>query len=230
MDGLKSAEAEIKRRLSPKVQTRTLDPPPVEEEDHRPVSGPAEEDDWASDNSDTRASRPTKPKSLGGKPTFSFKRKGSAKTRKYVRPSTADSPTLSREHSTTRGDRSSTPSPHRHGFGRYGGTGIPVSRTASWDVGSPYYNPRSPSVHTDSRRGSVRNLRIESLRSAGMPGSPRELSPARSVRFADSHPPRPPLSMQDTSTSSPSHSRFADREEDSSRNGKVAFELPSDKH
>ena len=229
MDGLKSAEAEIKRRLSPKVHSRTLDPPqPVPEEIHRSASGTVEEDDWASDNSDTRASRPTKPKSLGGKSAFSFKRKGSAKGKKYVRPSTAPTPTESREHSKARGDRSATPSPHR--YGRFGGSGIPVSRTASWDVGSPYYHPRSPSMQPDSRRGSVRNLRIESLRTAGIPGSPRELSPARSVRFADSHPPRTPLPIQDSSTPTPSQSRFADKEEDTSRSGKVAFELPSDKH
>ena len=188
MDGLKSAEEEIKRRLSPKIRNLALDLPPP---------GADEEDDWASDASDTRASRPTVPKSLGGKPAFSFKGKGSAKTKKHIRPSTADSPTFSREHSEVRGD---TPSPHRHGR-RPGGSGLPVSRTATWEAGSPYYHPRSPSVHPDSRRGSVKNLRIESLRSAGMPGSPRELSPARSVRFVDSHPPRTPLPIQDTSAS-----------------------------
>ena len=229
MDGLKSVEEEIKQRLSPKVHNRSFDPSQaVAEETDQPTPEPVEADGWGSDNSDTRASRPTKPKSLGGKATLPFKRKGSMKARKHVRPSTADSPNDSREPSKTRGDRSSTPSPHR--YGRFGGTGIPVSRTASWDVGSPYYNPRSTSTHPDSRRGSVRNLRIESLRTAGMPGSPRELSPARSVRFVDSHSPRSPLPTQDTPVSSPLQSRSADKEEDPSRNSKVAFELPSDKH
>ena len=224
VDGIKSAEVEIKQRLSPKIHNRTLDPESVVEEAHQLTSEPAE-DDWASDNSDTRASRPTTTKSLGGKVALPFKRKGSAKKKKYIRPSTVETPNISREHSKVRDDRSSTPSPHRYGIHR--GTGIPVSRTASWDVGSPYYNPRAPSVHPDSRRGSIRNLRIESLRTAGIPGSPRELSPARSVRFADPHPPRTPLSIQDTSML---QSGPGDGDEDSPRTGKVAFELPSDKH
>ena len=217
IDGLKSAEEEIKRRLSPKAHNLTLDLPQHTGDDQ------VEDDGWASDKSDTRASRPTVPKSLGGKSTFSFKRKGSARTKKHIRPSTAGSPNYSREHSQVRGD---TPSPHRHS--RPGGSGLPVSRTATWESGSPYYHhPRSPSIHPDSRRGSVRNLRIESLRSAGMPGSPRELSPARSVRFADSHPPRTPLPMQDMSASASSQPRSGDREgEDSPRHSRVAF----DKH
>jgi hypothetical protein len=225
VDGLKSAEVEVKRRLSPKMHSRTLESPrPAVEEIPR---SPAEsvEDGWASDNSDTRASRPTKTKSLGKKTVLPFRRDGSKKVKKYIRPSTAETPNISREHSRTRGDRSSTPSPQR--YGRYRGSGIPVSRTASWDLVSAF-NPRSTSVHGDSRRGSVRNLRIESLRTAGMPGSPRELSPARSVRFADEHPPRTPL--QDISTAGPSQYGQMDKEEDSPRNGKVAFELPNDKH
>lgn len=213
--GLKSAEVEIKRRLSPSTPNRTLDPHQVAEGSRRPT-----EDDWESDDSETRASRPTNTKSLGGKATLPFKRKGYAK-KKHIRPSTVETPNISREPSRARGDRSSTPSPHRYGRG----TGIPVSRTTSWDVGSPYYNPRPSPSHPDSRRGSIRNLRIESLRSSGIPGSPRELSPARSVRFADSLPPRTPLPTQD-----PSHSGQGDREDDSPRTGKVAFELPSDKH
>ena len=227
MEDLRSAEEEIKRRLSPKAHTRTIGPPQqVAGGIHRSASDQVEEDGWASDKSDTRASRPTVPKSLGGKPTFSFKRNGSAKTKKHIRPSTPGSPSHSREHSEVRGD---TPSPHRHS--RLGGSGLPVSRTATWEAGSPYYHPRSPSIHPDSRRGSVRNLRIESLRSAGLPGSPRELSPARSVRFADSHPPRTPLPMSDMPVSASSQPRSGDREEeDSPRHSKVAFELPSDKH
>lgn len=64
-----------------------------------------------------------------------------------------------------------------------------------------------------------------------MPGSPRELSPARSVRFVDSHPPRTPLPMPDTATSGSSQLRPGDKEEDDlPKNGKVAFELPGDKH
>jgi len=224
-DGLKSAEVEIKRRLSPRMHSNTLDPPqPVAEEIHRSTSEPVGEDGWASDNSDTRAPRPTKPKLLGGKTAHSFKRKGSTKTKKHPRPSSGLNESRG-EHSKALGDRSSTPSPYRHG-----GTGIPVSRTVSWDVGSPYHRSRPPSLHTDSRRGSVKNLRIESLRTAGMPGSPRELSPARSVRFADSHPPRTALPMQDPSTATTSQSGPGDRDEDSSRIGKVAFELPGDKH
>lgn len=223
MGGLKSAEEEIKRRLSPKARNLTLDlPPQTADEIQRSASDQVEEDGWASDASDRRASRPTVPKSLGGKSGFSFKRKGTAKTKKHVRPSTAGSPNYSREHSQVRGD---TPSPHRHS--RPGGSGLPVSRTATWEGGSTYYHPRSPSIHPDSRRGSVRNLRIESLRSAGMPGSPRELSPARSVRFADSHPPRTPLPMQEISVSASSQPRYGDREgEDSPRQSRVAF----DKH
>jgi hypothetical protein len=209
--GLKSAELEIKQRLSPSSHDPALDSQPAAEA----------EGDWESDNSETRASRPTNTKSLAGKATLPFKRRGSAK-KKHIRPSTAETPNVSPEHSRARGDRSSTPSPHRYGLRR--GTGIPVSRTTSWDVGSPYYNPRPSSSHPDSRRGSVRNLRIESLRSAGMPGSPRELSPARSVRFADSHPPRTPLPIQDMSQLGQ-----VDREDDFVRTGKVAFELPTDK-
>lgn len=214
--GLKSAEAEIKRHLSPKIHNRALDSPqqPAEEM-HRPISEPAE-DGSASDNSETRASRPTNTKSLGGKATLSFKRKGSAKKR--IQPSTVESPNISREQSRARGDRSPTPSPPR--YGRRGGTGIPVSRTTSWDIGS---------MHTDSRRGSIRNLRIESLRTTGMPGSPRELSPARSVRFVDTHLPRTPLPV-DISAATTSQLVHEDREEDSSRTGKVAFDLPRDKH
>lgn len=211
--GLKSAEVEIKRHLSPKTHDRTLDPQTQPE--------PAE-DGWESDNSETRASRSTNTKSLGGKATLPFKRKGSAK-KKYIRPSPAETPNISREHSRVPDDRSSTPSPHR--YTRRGGTGIPVSRTTSWDVGSPYYNPRPSTSHPDSRRGSIRNLRIESLRSAGMPGSPRELSPARSVRFVDSHPPRTSLPMQDTSQSGQ-----AGGGDDSLRTGKAAFESLTDKH
>ena len=227
-DDLKSAEVEIKRHFGPNIHSRALDPlQPAVEEMHRSTSEPVE-DDWASDDNDTRASRPTNTKSLHGKAALSFKRKGSAKKKKNVRPSTFETPNISREHSRVRGTRSSTPSPHRYGL--QGGTGIPVSRTTSWDIGSPYYNPRPTSAQTDSRRGSIRNLRIESLRSTGMPGSPRELSPARSVRFADSHPPRMPLSMQDTSVATTSQSKPGDGDEDSPRTGKVAFELPSDKH
>ena len=226
-DGLKSAEVEIKRRLSPKMHNRILDPQSVVEETHQLTSEPAE-DDWASDNSDTRASRPTKTKSLGGKATLPFTRKGSAKKKKYIRPSTVETPDISREHSKVRDDRSPTPSPHR--YGRHRGTGIPVSRTTSWDVSSPYYDPRPSSMLPDSRRGSIRNLRIDSLRTGGMPGSPRELSPARSVRFADSHPPRASLPIHDTSAASTSQLGPGDREEDSSRTGKVAFGLPSDRH
>ena len=218
VDGLKSAEAEIKRHLSPKTDNRTLDPPPVVEETHQLASGPAE-DDWESDTSDPRASRPTGTKSLGGKAILPFKRKGSAKKKKHIRASTAETPNISREHSRVGDDRSSTPSPQRYSQHRM--TGVPVSRTTSWDVGSPYYNPRPSFAQTDSRRGSVRNLRIESLRTAGIPGSPRELSPARSVRFADSHLPR---------TASTLHLGSGDGEEDPPRAGKVAFELPSDKH
>jgi len=228
MDGLKSAEMEVKRHLSPKVHRRTPDPSQqIVEEIRRSTSEPAEEDDWASDNSETRASRPTTTKSLGAKTALPFIRKGSSKKKKKnIRPSTA--PNISREHSKVRDDRSSTPSPHR--FGPLGGSGIPVSRTTSWDVGSRYHHSRSGSMHPDSRRGSVRNLRIESLRTAGMPGSPRELSPARSVRFADSHPPRTPLPIQDMSMATTSQSGPADKEEDYfSRNSKVAFELPTDK-
>lgn len=226
-DDLKSAEVEIKRRLSPKQHNRARDPlQPAVEEMHQSTSEPVE-GDWASDDSDTRASRPTNTKSLHGKATFPFKHKESAKKRKHVRPSTVETPNISREHSRVRGDRSSTPSPHRHGPR---GTGIPVLRTTSWDVGSLYYHPRPTSAQTDSRRGSIRNLRIDSLRTAGMPGSPRELSPARSVRFADSHPPRLPLPMQDTSVATTSQSRPGEGDEDSPRTGKVAFELPSDKH
>jgi len=206
MGDLKSAEEEIKRRLSPKIRNLALNLPPP---------GADEEDDWGSDTSDTRASRPTVPKSLGGKPAISFKGKGSAKTKKHVRPSTAGSPNYSREPSEVRGD-----SPHRHS--RPGGSGLSVSRTATWEAGSPYYHPRSPSLHPDSRRGSVRNLRIESLRSAGLPGSPRELSPARSVRFVDSHPPRTPLPIQDMSAST--SSRPGGREgDDSPRHSKIAL-------
>lgn len=227
VDGLKSAEVEIKRHLSPKTHDRTLGPPHLAvEEIHRSTSEPIE-DSQASDNIDTRASRSTNTKSLGGKATLPFKHKGSAKKKKYIQPSTAETLNISREQSKVREDRSSTPSPHRHS--RHGGTGVPVLRTTSWDVGSPYYHPRSSSIHTDSRIGSVRNLRIESLRTAGMPGSPRELSPARSVRFADSHPPRQPLPMQDTSAATTLQSGPADREEDSSRIGRVAFELPNGK-
>jgi hypothetical protein len=231
---IKSAEVEIKRHFSPNMQTRTLDPQQVAEEAHPSTSEPVEEEDWASDASDTRASRPTKTKSLSGKAVLPFRRKGSVKAKKYVRPSTASTPNQSREPSQVRGNRSPTPSPPR--YGKYG-TGIPVSRTASWDVGSPYYHPRSSSIHTDSRRGSVRNLRIESLRTAGMPGTPRELSPARSVRFVDSPPPRTPLPVHDTSAPGPSQlghggsgGGSGDKEDDSPRNGKVAFELPSAKH
>ena len=210
MEGLKSAEEEIKRRLSPKIRNLALD---------LPQPGVDEEDGWASDTSDTRASRPTVPKSLGGKSAVPSKGKGSAKTKKHIRPSTAGSPSYSREHSEVRGD---TPSPHRHS--RPGGSGLPISRTATWEAGSPYYHPRSPSIHPDSRRGSVRNLRIESLRSAGMPGSPRELSPARSVRFADSHPPRTPLPVQDLSASTSSQPRPGGREgDDSPRHSKIAL-------
>lgn len=226
MDGLKSAEEEIKRRLSPKIHGRALDPPqPAQEEIRRSISEPVEEDGWASDNSDTRAPRSKNTKSLGGKATLSFKRKGSAK-KKHIRPSAVETPNISREPSKVRGDRSSTPSPHR--YSRFGGTGISVSRTTSWDVGSPYHHSRPPSMHADSRRGSVRNLRIDSLRTAGIPGSPRELSPARSVRFADSHLSRTPL--HDTSVATTSHLGPGNREEDSTRIGKVAFELPSDRH
>ena len=210
MEGLKSAEEEIKRRLSPKIRNLALD---------LPQPGADEEDGWASDTSDTRASRPTVPKSLGGKSAVSSKGKGSAKTKKHIRPSTAGSPSYSREHSEVRGD---TPSPHRHS--RPGGSGLPISRTATWEAGSTYYHPRSPSIYPDSRRGSVRNLRIESLRSAGMPGSPRELSPARSVRFADSHPPRTPLPVQDLSASTSSQPRPGGREgDDSPRHSKIAL-------
>lgn len=222
IDGLKSAEVDIKRRLSPKSHHRTLDPQSTAEGSHQPIQAVPAEDDWESDNSETRASRPTNTKSLSGKATLPFKRKGSAK-KKHIRPSTAETPNISREHSRARDDRSSTPSPHR--YSRRGATGIPVSRTTSWDVGSPYFNPRPSSSHPDSRRGSIRNLRIESLRSGGVPGSPRELSPARSVRFVDSHPPRTPLPIQDTSQSG-----LAGGEDDSLRTGKVAFDLPSDKH
>ena len=225
-DDLKSAEVEIKRRLSPRMHGHTLDPPqPVAEEIHRSTSEPAGEDGWASDNSDTRTSRPTKPKLLGGKTAHSFKRKGSTRAKKYLRPST-DQTESRGEHSKALNDRSSTPSPYRHG--PRGGTGISMSRTTSWDVNSPHHHSRPPSLHTDSRKGSVRNLRIESLRTAGIPGSPRELSPARSVRFADSHPPRTSLPIQDTSAAVTSQSGSGDKEEDTSRTGKVAFELPSD--
>ena len=225
IDDLKSAEEEIKRRLSPRIHDHTLDPSQqVVEEIHRSTSEPIEEGGWASDDSDTRASRPTVPKSLGGKKP---KRKGSVKT-KYIRHSTPNSPNDSPEHSKARGDRSATPSPHR--YGRYGGSGIPVLRTTSWDVGSPYRHSRPPSMHTDSRRGSVRNLRIESLRTAGIPGSPRELSPARSVRFADSHPPRTPLSTQGTFPSTLQQQRPEDKEEGTSGGGRIAFELPGDKN
>lgn len=220
VDGLKSAEEEIERRLSPKFHSRTLESPgPLAEGlDYSPAE--SAEGGWVSDDSNTRASRPTHTKSLGGKPPHPSKRGGSAKKRKHIRPSTVETPNISREPSRSRGDRSTTPSPQRYGQPRRA-TGIPVSRTTSWDVISSYH-PRSASVHPDSRRGSVRNLRIESLRSGGMPGSPRELSPARSVRFADSHPPRTPLPVQDTSG-------LGGREEDSPRASRVAFDLPSDK-
>jgi hypothetical protein len=210
MDDLRSAEAEIRRHLSPKVHNRALDSQPAVEEVHRSPAESADEDGWASDNSETRPSRPTGTKSL-------FKHKGS---KKHIRPSTVETPNISREHSRTREDRSSTPSPQPYGR-HHRGSGIPVSRTASWDMISSYHS-RPPSVYTDSRRGSVRNLRIESLRTSGMPGSPRELSPARSVRFADSHPPRASLHLQDASQSG-----HVDKDQDPSR--KVAFELPSDK-
>lgn len=218
MDGLRSAEVEIKRHLSPKIHDRTLESPQVPGEVHRSPSGSVEGDEWASDNSDTRASRPTKTKSLSGKMNLPFKHRGS---KKHIRPSTAETPNISREHSRVREDRSSTPSPQR--YGRRRGSGIPVSRTTSWDMVSSYHS-RPNSAHADSRRGSVRNLRIESLRTAGMPGSPRELSPARSVRFADSHPPRTSLPFQDISQSG-----YGDKDQDSPRNTKVAFELPNDK-
>lgn len=229
-DDLRSAEVEIKQRLSPMMLNRTLDSQLVES----PAES-AEEDERASDNNNTRVSRPTKPKSLGGKTTRSQKHRGPLK----ARPSTAETPNTSREHSRAWGDRSSTPSPQRHSQQR--GTGVPVSRTTSWDLTSSYRPP------TDSRRGSIRNLRIDSLRLSGMPGTPRELSPARSVRFAnshrprsslpgtptrelsparsvrfaDSHQPRPPLPSQDTSQSG-----SGDKDQDSSRNSKVVFELP----
>lgn len=224
MDGLKSTEAEIKRHLSPKVHHRTLDSHAAMEEVQRSPSDSVE-DGWVSDNSDTRASRPTRTKSLGGKTALPSKSKGTAK-KKHIRPSTVETPNISREHSRVREDRSSTPSPQR--YGRRRGTGIPVSRTTSWDLVSSYH-PRSDSMHADSRRGSVRNLRIESLRLGGMPGSPRELSPARSVRFADSHPPRTPLPPMDTPAAGTSQLGPGDKDEDSPRNGKVAFELPSDR-
>jgi hypothetical protein len=226
VNGLKSTEEEIKRHLSPKMHHRTPDSNSTVEEVQRSPSELVEEDGWVSDNSDTRASRPTKTKSLGGKTTLPSKSRGSAK--KYIRPSTAPTPNISREHSRVREDRSSTPSPQRYGR-HHRGTGIPVSRATSWDLVSSYH-PQSDSVHTDSRRGSVRNLRIDSLRFSGMPGSPRELSPARSVRFVDSHPPRTPLPLQDTSAAGTSQSGQGDNDEDSPRNAKVAFELPGDKH
>lgn len=225
-EGLKSAEGEIKRHLSPNLHHQTLDSRPAVEEIQRSPSESAEEDGWASDDDGTRASRPTNTKSLGGKAAVSFNRRGSAKKKKNIRPSTApQTPNISREHSRIREDRSSTPSPQRYGPSK--GTGISVLRTTSWDLVSSYH-PRPGSSHPDSRRGSVRNLRIESLRTAGMPGSPRELSPARSVRFADRHPPRTPPT-QDPSAASSSQLGYGDKEDDSPRNGKVAFDLPSDK-
>ena len=203
MDDLRSAEAEIKRHFNPIVHNNTLDSQPAVEEVRRSPAESADEDGWASDNNCTRVSRSTRTKSLSKQRGF----------KKHIRPSTVETPNISREHSRAPGDRSSTPSPQPHG--RLRGTGIPVSRTASWDMISSHH-PRPASVyHPDSRRGSVRNLRIDSLRTAGMPGSPRELSPARSVRFVDSPPPRTSLPSQD------------DKGQDPSR--KVAFELPSDK-
>jgi hypothetical protein len=223
MDGLKSAEVGVKRHLSPKMHNHSQ---LAAEQVHRSPSEPVEEEEWASDNSDTRTSRPTKTKSLGGKATLPFKRRGSGK-RKHTRPSTAETPNISRDQSRAREDRSSTPSPQR--YDRHRGTGLPVSRTTSWDLVSSYH-PRPGSVHPDSRRGSVRNLRIESLRSGGMPGSPRELSPARSVRFADSRPPRTPPHLLDTSAAGAPQWGQGDKEDDSPRGGKVVFEVPSDKH
>lgn len=211
MGSLKSAEEDIKRRLSPKMHSLTLDSQPAVKEVHSPA-GSVGESGWASDKSDTRESRPTKTKSL-----HIISPPKHTRHSKYNRPSTAETPNISREHSRSRADRSSTPSPQPYGRR---GTGIPVSRTNSWDLGS-LYNPRPSSAgYPDSRRGSVRNLRIESLRTAGMPGSPRELSPARSVRFVDSHPPR----LQDTLQSG-----HGDNEQDSPRATKVAFELPNGK-
>jgi hypothetical protein len=191
------------------------------EESHPSPSESVGEDGWASDGSDTRAPRPTRTKSLGGKRTLASKYGGSKK-----RPSTADTPNISPEYSRTRRDRSRTPSPPRYSWG---GTGLPVSRTTSWDLNSPNHSRPGSVYFTDSRRGSVRNLRIESLRTAGMPGSPRELSPARSVRFADTHPPRTPLPFQDASAAGTSHLGHGDKDQDSSRNPKVAFDLPDEK-
>ena len=222
--GLKSAEAELKRHLNPKVHHNSpLSSQLAVEEVSPSPSELVEEGGWVSDDSKTRTSRPTKTKSLGGKTTRSFKRRGSGKTKKPIRPSTAPTPSTPRTHPRVREGRSSSPSSQPYPLQRR--TGVPISRTASWDLASPYHS-RSNSLLPDSRKGSVWNLRIESLRSAGMPGSPRELSPARSVRFVDSHPSRTPPYSQDTPGASTSQLGLGqgDQEEASS-----VFTRPADR-
>jgi hypothetical protein len=85
-------------------------------------------------------------------------------------------------------------------------------------------------LDNDSRAGSLRNLRLENLRQVGA-HSPREQSPARSVRFVDNE--RANVNSSRTFTSPPiegpgsSQSNSFSDDEDSAK-GKVTFEAASE--